>query len=52
LFSVTVLGFVRRCEADRADRPVATVAYGALALAGLAATGGAIALGLIVMSQK
>jgi hypothetical protein len=31
---------------------VATVAYGAMAIAGLAATGGAIALGLIVMSQK
>jgi hypothetical protein len=52
LFSLTVLGAVRGTEASRAGRPVATVAYGAMAIAGLAATGGAIALGLIVMSQK
>jgi hypothetical protein len=52
LFAVTVLSAIRSTEASQAHRPPARVAYGALALAGLAATGGAIALGLIVMTQK
>ena len=39
-------------EARRADRPLQTIAYGALAAVGLAATGGAVAVWLIAMRQK
>jgi hypothetical protein len=52
LFSVTLLGATRSMEAGQANRPLARIAYGALAIVGLAGTGGAIAVGLIVMAQK
>jgi hypothetical protein len=51
-FSLLVVGVARSSDLGREGRPVAATAYGALAVLGLAACVGALALGLIVMTTK
>ena len=52
VFSLAVLGTTRSADLRRAGRPGAGVAYGALGVAGLLATLGAIVYGIILISTK
>ena len=51
-FSVAVAGATRFVEARRDDRPGQAGVWAAVAALGLAVCGGAIALGIIVMTAK
>jgi hypothetical protein len=51
LFSFTVLFVARSAESRHAERPLESMAWGALAGLGVIAVGAAIALGLVVMAQ-
>lgn len=51
-FSLAVLGSTRLAEVRRGEGGVSAVAYALLAALGLAATAGAIVLGIIVMTSK
>ena len=50
IFSLALLGFARFGDASRDGSPVAAVAYGALAVLGLLAFLGVIAVGIVVMT--
>jgi cation transporter-like permease len=50
-FSVAVLGVARFADFSRDRRPVAATLFGALAVAGLLVTAGAIAVGIIVVTE-
>ena len=50
-FSLAILGSARFLESSRDGRRVQSVAFATLALLGLAATGAAIAGGIIVMTS-
>jgi hypothetical protein len=52
IFSIAILGASRFAESSRDGRPVAAVAFGALAVLALAAAGAAVTVGIIVMTQK
>jgi protein-S-isoprenylcysteine O-methyltransferase Ste14 len=52
IFSITILGAARFVDSNREGRPVAAAAFGALAVIGLLAFLGAIAVGIIVMTTK
>jgi hypothetical protein len=52
VFSLAILGFARATEATRLGRSVEATAFGILAIAGLLATGVAIAAAVIVMTTK
>ena len=52
VFSIGILGAARFAEANRQGRGLEAGLYGALAVVGLAATGAAIVIGVIVMSSK
>jgi hypothetical protein len=52
IFSLAILGASRFAESSRDGRPVAAVAFGALAVLALAAAAAAVTVGLIVMTQK
>jgi hypothetical protein len=53
-FSLAILGATRFADARRGPggRPVAAAAYAAMATLGLAATVGAIVVGIVVMAAK
>jgi hypothetical protein len=51
-FSLAIVGAVRMAEYRRDGRAFEASAYGALMLLALAASGGAIAVGVIVMTTK
>jgi amino acid transporter len=51
-FSVAIVGATRFADARRNEAPVPAALYGALAVLGLAATVGAVVIGIIVMAQK
>ena len=50
-FSIAILGSTRFVEASRDQRRLESIAFGALALAGLAATAAAIAGGIVAMTS-
>ncbi|MGH2964293.1 MAG: hypothetical protein ACRDMH_02780 [Solirubrobacterales bacterium] len=52
IFSVAILGAARFADLSRDGRPVGAAAYVALSVAALAAVGGAVAFGIIVMASK
>jgi len=49
VFSVAIWGAARFVDLSRSERPVAAAAAAAVGIAGLAATLGAVAVGLVVM---
>ena len=51
-FSITVAGATRFAEARRDSHPGQAGAWAVVAFAGLAVCGGAIALGIVVMTTK
>jgi hypothetical protein len=51
-FSLAILGATRLADARRDGGGLAAVAYGLLAALGLAATLGAIVIGIVVMTTK
>jgi len=51
-FSFAVVGATRFAEARRAEASVAAAFYGLLAALGLAATVGAVVVGIVVMAKK
>ena len=51
-FSIAVVGATRFAEARRAHAAAPAALYGLLAALGLAATVGAVVIGIIVMAQK
>jgi hypothetical protein len=51
-FSVLIFGSLRLAELRRDERPMLATAAGALAILGLLATIGGIALGIVVMTRK
>jgi hypothetical protein len=51
-FSVAVVGATRFAEARRAHAGAPAALYGTLAVLGLAATVGAVVIGIVVMAQK
>jgi hypothetical protein len=52
VFSLAILGAARFTEANRDGRTLEAGLFGALAVLGLAATGAAIVIGVIVMTSK
>jgi hypothetical protein len=52
VFSVAIFSAARFADVNRDERPVAAVAYAALAIAGLIAVAAAVAFGIIVMASK
>jgi hypothetical protein len=52
IFSLAILGATRFAELNRDERPVAAVAFGALAIAALAAAAAVVTIGIIVMASK
>jgi hypothetical protein len=52
IFSLAILGAARFADLSRDDRPVAAVAFGALAVVALAAATAAVTIGIIVMTSK
>jgi hypothetical protein len=52
VFSVAIMGAARFADLSRDGRPVAAVAFGALALVALAAAAAAVTIGIIVMTSK
>jgi len=52
IFSFALLGAARFGDASREGRPVAAAAFGALAIVGVIAFLGAIAVGIVVMTTK
>lgn len=51
-YTFAILGVTRLAEMRRDGRPVEATAFAILAILGLAATIGAIAVGIIVMTKK
>jgi hypothetical protein len=51
-FSLAIVGATRFAEARRAEAPIPAAFYGLLAMLGLAATVGAVVVGIIVMAKK
>jgi hypothetical protein len=52
VFSLAILGAARFAEANRDGRTLEAGLFGALAVIGLAVTGAAIVVGVIVLSSK
>lgn len=52
IFSFAILGAARLVEYGRSGRPVAAGAFGILSLLALLASGTAVTIGIIVMTQK
>jgi len=52
IFSLAILGASRFADMNRDGRPVAAVAFGALAVVALAAATAAVTIGIIVMTRK
>jgi hypothetical protein len=52
VFSLAILGAARFAQANRDGKALEAGLYGALALIGLAATGAAIVIGVVVMTSK
>jgi hypothetical protein len=52
IFSVALLGAARFADMNREGRPLAAAAFGTLAVVGVIAFLGAIAVGLVVMTTK
>jgi hypothetical protein len=52
IFSLAILGASRFADLSRDGRPVAAVAFGALAVVALAAAAAAVTIGIIVMTRK
>jgi hypothetical protein len=52
IFSLAIMGAARFADLSRDGRPVAAVAFGALALVALAAAAAAVTIGIIVMTSK
>jgi hypothetical protein len=52
IFSLAILGASRFADLSRDGRPVAAVAFGALAVVALAAAAAAVVIGIIVMTRK
>jgi cytochrome c biogenesis protein CcdA len=52
VFAILILGVTRSADLVRDERPVAAAAAGGLALVAFAVVTGAIALGIVVMTQK
>lgn len=52
IFSFAILGAARLIEYSRSGRPVAAGAFGILSLVALLASGAAVTIGIIVMTQK
>jgi hypothetical protein len=51
-YSLAIRGAIRYAERRRDDRSVVAVFYGVLSLAGVAATVGAVVVGIVVMTKK
>jgi hypothetical protein len=52
IFSLAILGAARFADRSRDGRPVAAVAFGALAVVALAGAAAAVTIGIIVMARK
>jgi hypothetical protein len=52
IFSLAILGAARFADLNRDRRPVAAVAFGALAIVALVAAAAAVTIGIIVMTRK
>jgi hypothetical protein len=52
IFSFAILGAARLVEYGRSGRPVAAGAFGILGIVALLASGAAVTVGIIVMTQK
>jgi hypothetical protein len=52
VFSLAVVGATRSSESHKANRQAAGLAYAALALAGVAATLGAVVYGVVLLTTK
>ncbi len=52
IFSVAILGASRFADLSRDGRPAAAVAFGLVGVVALLAAGAAVAIGIIVMTQK
>jgi hypothetical protein len=52
IFSFAILGASRFADLSRDGRPVAAVAFGALAVVALVAAAAAVTIGIIVMTRK
>ncbi len=52
IFSLAIMGAARFADFSRDGRPVAAVAFGALALVALTAAAAAVTIGIIVMTSK
>jgi hypothetical protein len=52
IFSIAIFGAARFADLSRSGRPVAALAFGAVALVALAGFAAAITFGIIVMTSK
>ena len=52
IFSIAILGASRLADMGREGRPAAAIAFGILGVTALLGAGAAVAIGIIVMTQK